>query len=292
MKKVIAVCGGALLMGFGMQSCTNGTTCPSNDKCSLTVASYNLACGGPEHHPSYWEPRKAGVKSMINFYDFDIFGTQEGFKFQLDDLVADGEYAYVGGGREDGKDKGEHSAILYKTARLNLLDQGTFWLSETPETPGLGWDAKCCFRVCSWGKFQDKESGKEFYFFNSHYDHEGVVARRESSKLVLSRIREIAGENATVFFTGDLNALPTEEPITTIASDGLFRDSYKITKEAPFGTTNTFNGWNINNPDTHKRIDYIWVTKGVEVEKYGVLNDVHYGRTPSDHYPIMANVEF
>ena len=101
-------------MGLGMQSCTNGTTCPSNDKCSLTVASYNLACGGPEHHPSYWEPRKAGVKSMINFYDFDIFGTQEGFKFQLDDLVADGEYAYVGGGREDCKDKGEHSAFYIR----------------------------------------------------------------------------------------------------------------------------------------------------------------------------------
>ena len=124
------------------------------------------------------------------------------------DGVAELEWVcYIGAGRDDGEDAGEHSAIFYKTSRFDLLDKGNFWFSETPDVPGKGWDATCCNRICSWGKFRDKESGQGVLFFNSHYDHQGKVARRESSKLLIARIKQIAGTDATVFATGDFNAV-------------------------------------------------------------------------------------
>lgn len=111
-----------------------------------------------------WPNRKEMVKGLIRFHDFDIFGTQEGFKHMLDGIAELDGYAYIGAGRDDGEDAGEHSAIFYKTSRFDLLDKGNFWFSETPDVPGKGWDATCCNRICSWGKFRDKESGKVFYF--------------------------------------------------------------------------------------------------------------------------------
>ena len=290
MKKLIIACC-AILMGLAGQSCTDQCATKKDSTCKMNVASFNLRCDVKADSLNAWPHRKEYVKNLIRFYDFDMFGTQEGFKHQIDGICELEGYTYIGGGREDGKDKGEHAAIIYQKDRFDLLDKGDFWFSETPEVPGLGWDAKCCFRICSWGKFRDKETGKEFVFINSHFDHEGVVARRESSKLLLSRIRQIAGENMTVFATGDFNAVPDDEPIVTLASDGLLLDSYKISKEPPFGTVGTYNGWSAT-MERDVRIDYIWVTKDVTVEKYGVLNVVQYGRTPSDHFPIMSKVSF
>ena len=200
-------------------------------------------------------------------------------------------YAYIGAGRDDGEDAGEHSAIFYKTSRFDLLDKGNFWFSETPDVPGKGWDATSCNRICSWGKFRDKESGKVFYFFNSHYDHQGKVARRESSKLLIARIKQIAGTDATVFATGDFNAVPTDEPMVTLASDGLLLDSYDLSEQPRYGTEGTYNSFKTDS-EMKNRIDYIWVTKGTKVKKYAVLNDMQYGRFPSDHFPVMIQVTF
>lgn len=122
-----------------------------------------------------WPNRKEMVKGLIRFHDFDIFvWTQEGFKHMLDGIAElDGYALYRCRAFTTVEDAGEHSAIFYKTSRFDLLDKGNFWFSETPDVPGKGWDATCCNRICSWGKFRDKESGKVFYFFNSHYDHQG-----------------------------------------------------------------------------------------------------------------------
>ena len=190
------------------------------------MATFNLRMDTEKDGVNAWPNRKEMVKGLIRFHDFDIFGTQEGFKHMLDGIAELDGYAYIGAGRDDGEDAGEHSAIFYKTSRFDLLDKGNFWFSETPDVPGKGWDATCCNRICSWGKFRDKESGKVFYFFNSHYDHQGKVARRESSKLLIARIKQIAGTDATVFATGDFNAVPTDEPMVTLASDGLLLDWY------------------------------------------------------------------
>lgn len=293
MKKLITLCVSVLLLAAVLQSWAMKESSNAEKDCCTTmnVASFNLRMDTPNDGVNAWPNRKEMVKGLIRFYDFDIFGTQEGFKHMLDGICELEGYAYIGVGRDDGEEAGEHSAIFYKTNRFEVLDKGNFWFSETPGVPGKGWDVTCCNRICSWGKFRDKESGKVFYFFNSHYDHQGKVARRESSKLLLDKIRKIAGDKATVFATGDFNAVPADEPIRILASDGLLLDSYEISKQPPYGTEGTHNSFKTD-AEMKGRIDYIWVTKDVSVNKYGVLNDMQYGRFPSDHFPVMVQVSF
>ncbi|MDR1162161.1 MAG: endonuclease/exonuclease/phosphatase family protein [Tannerellaceae bacterium] len=256
----------------------------------LNVATYNLRMDTPRDGENSWTHRKEMVKGLVRFHDFDLFGTQEGFIHQIKDLLETGVYDYVGAGRDDGKDAGEHSAIFYKKDRFTVLDKGNYWLSETPDVPGKGWDATCCNRICSWAKFREKATGKEFYFFNVHYDHEGREARRQSSHLMLARIKAIAGD-APVFCTGDFNATPDDEPIRLIYADGLFTDSYELTQQPPYGPVGTYQAFQLNSP-LKERIDYIFVTKEIRVNKYGVLTDMDHGRFPSDHCPVMVTVSF
>lgn len=266
------------------------TLLAQNNVTTLNVASYNIRMDTPRDSLDAWEHRKENVNGLIRFHDFDIFGIQEGFIHQITDILKPGGYSYVGAGRDDGKDAGEHSAIIFKNERFLILDNGDFWLSETPDVPGKGWDVTCCNRICSWAKFKDIYSGKEFYFFNVHYDHQGKEARKQSSILLTNKIKEIAG-NYPVIVTGDFNAVPDSEPIEIILKDGLLKDSYDITIQPPYGTVGTSNSFNLN-AGMQNRIDYIWVTKNIMVNKYGVLNDVHYGHFPSDHFPVMVNLSF
>ena len=261
----------------------------NNKEYQLNVATYNLRMDTPSDNLDAWEHRKENVNGLIRFHDFDIVGTQEGFHHQLLDITAAGDYAYVGVGRDDGINEGEHSAIVYKKDRFEVLNSGDFWFSETPETPSYGWEAKYR-RVCSWAKFQDKLAGKEFYVFSLHYDHEAKKARRNSSLLLLRKINEIAGD-APTFCVGDFNATPDDEPIQILYKNNSLKDSYLTSQAKPYGTEGTFNAFKLDAP-MKNRIDYIWVTKDITVEKYGVLNDVHYGHFPSDHFPVMVKAKF
>lgn len=291
MRKVIALWISVLTLAGILQAWALKETSPAENRCTMNIASFNLRMDTPRDSMNAWPNRKEMVKGLIRFHDFDIMGTQEAFKHMLDGVAELDGYAYIGAGRDDGEAAGEHSAIFYKTNRFEVVENGDFWFSETPEVPGKGWDANCCNRICSWGKFRDKESGREFFVFNSHYDHEGKVARRESSKLLLARIRQIAGGHTTVFATGDFNALPSDEPIRTLAADGLLQDAYTISQQPPYGTVGTHNSFKLS-AEMKGRIDYIWVTKDIAVKKYGVLNDMQYGRFPSDHFPVMTEVSF
>ena len=261
-----------------------------NSMTTLNVASFNIRMDTPNDSLDSWKHRKDMVNGLIRFHDFDVFGIQEGFHHQIMDILEPGGYDYVGVGRDDGEDAGEHSAIIFKKGKLLVLDKGDFWLSETPDVPGKGWDATCCNRICSWAKFKDIDSGKEFYFFNVHYDHQGEEARRQSSYLLLNKIREIA-DGYPVIATGDFNAVPDSEPIQIIMKDGLLSDSFDVTLQPPYGTTGTFSSFRLNSP-MQNRIDYVWITKDIIVNKYGVLNDVQYGHFPSDHFPVLVNVSF
>jgi endonuclease/exonuclease/phosphatase family metal-dependent hydrolase len=249
----------------------------------INRASYNLRMSTERDGENAWTKRKENVKALIRFHEFDIIGTQEGFIGQINDILEMPEFAYTGNGRDDGKDKGEHSAIIYKKDRFKLLDSGNFWLSETPDNPGKGWDAKCCNRIASWAKFKDQKTKKEFYFFNVHFDHEGVIARRESGKLMTKKINEIAGKN-TVILTGDFNSTPEMEQIKTISS--LLNDTYTISKQPPYGPVGTFNAFKFDAP-MKDRIDYIFTSKNIEVLKYGVLTDSKDQKYPSDHQPVV-----
>ena len=262
----------------------------AEDKEVLKIATFNLRMDTPSDGENAWFHRKDMVNDLIRFYGFDLFGTQEGFTHQLNDILRLSDYRFIGVGRDDGKDAGEHCAIFYRSDRFKVLDQGDFWLSEHPEKPGRGWDGTCCNRICTWGKFEDLKNHKQFYFFNVHYEYEGDVARRESSNLMISRIKSIAG-NQPVFLTGDFNAFPTEEPIRILNDSGFLNDSYKITKEAPFGPVCTYHGYD-STIKTEERLDYILVTDSIQIDKYGVLTNTLYGHTPSDHFPVMVVAEF
>ena len=262
----------------------------AEDKEVLKIATFNLRMDTPSDGENAWFHRKDMVNDLIRFYGFDLFGTQEGFTHQLNDILRLSDYRFIGVGRDDGKDAGEHCAIFYRSDRFKVLDQGDFWLSEHPEKPGRGWDGTCCNRICTWGKFEDLKNHKQFYFFNVHYEYEGDVARRESSNLMISRIKSIAG-NQPVFLTGDFNAFPTEEPIRILNDSGFLNDYYKITKEAPFGPVCTYHGYD-STIKTEERLDYIWVTDSIQIDKYGVLTNTLYGHTPSDHFPVMVVAEF
>lgn len=254
---------------------------------TIRVASYNLRMDTPRDSLNAWPHRKENVKALIQYHDFDIVGTQEGFNHQINDLLEMPGYAYFGAGRDDGQHAGEHSAIVYKKDRFQVIDSGNFWLSETPETPGLGWDATCCNRICSWAKFSDRITGKEFFVFNVHFDHQGVIARRESGKLMVAKIAEIA-KDAPVICTGDFNSTPDTEQIQGMAA--LVHDTYTVSKMPPYGPVGTSNGFRFTAP-LAKRIDYIFVSKHFDVQKYAVLTDAKDQRYPSDHLPVVATIQ-
>ncbi len=252
----------------------------------LRVATFNIRMNTSGDKENAWPNRAAWVRELISFHQFDIFGTQEGFIGQLKDISELAGFAYVGVGRDDGKEGGEHSAVFYKTDRFEVLKKGDFWYSTTPQEPSLGWDAKIR-RICSWAQFKDKKSGKSFFFFNSHFDHQAPTARRESAKLLLQKIESIAGKSP-FFCTGDFNATPTDEPIQ-ILSEKL-ADSYSVTENPPYGPVGTFQGFKFTAPIT-SRIDYIFVSATIRVIRYGVLTDSKNQRYPSDHLPVMIDAE-
>lgn len=253
----------------------------------INVGSYNLRYNTPNDGVNAWPNRKENVKGLVRFHEFDIFGVQEALVGQLKDVAELPGFTYYGKGRDDGKEGGEHSAIFYKKNRFKLLKSGDFWLSETPDQPGKGWDATCCNRICSWGQFEDLNTKKKFFFFNVHFDHQGVEARRQSGHLMVKKMKEIAG-NATTILTGDFNSTPETEQIKTISS--FLGDAHDVTKEAPYGPEGTFNSFKFDAP-MKNRIDYIFVSKNIDVLKYGVLTDAKDQRYPSDHQPVLVKVE-
>lgn len=253
----------------------------------ILTASFNIRYENTQDGINAWSNRKEQVKSLIRFHDFDIFGIQEGMINQVKGIAELDQYAWIGKGRDDGKEAGEHCAVFYKKERFKLLESGNFWLSETPDIPSLGWDAPNCKRICSWGKFKDLDSKKTFFFFCVHFDHQGKEARRQSGILMVEKIRKIAG-GSPVICVGDFNSIPDTEQIGTIKT--LLNDAYEVTIQPPYGPVGTTNGFKFDAPMKH-RIDYIFVSKQIKVQKYGVLTDAYEQRYPSDHQPIVALVK-
>ena len=284
------------------------------DAQKMVVGTYNMRYDnkGDEEKGNGWKQRYPVIASLIRFHGFDIFGTQECLQHQLEDIRGSlPGFSYIGVGRDDGKSAGEHSAIFYNTNKFKLLENGNFWLSEVTDKPNKGWDAVLP-RICTWGKFKDIKTGFTFYFFNLHMDHVGVKARAESSKLVLDKVRKMAGKTPTIL-TGDFNVDQNNESYALINNSGLLKDAYE-TAELRYAHNGTFNAFN---PDgkTDSRIDHIFMTKDFKVAKYGVLTDTYRGkgvkaaqantdnfpkevsmeqfiaREPSDHFPVMVVVE-
>lgn len=254
---------------------------------TLNVGTYNLRYDNKGDSANPWVTRAPVVASLVQFHDFDVFGTQEGLKNQLDDLQSHlPAYEHYGIGRDDGQDKGEHSAVFYKKDKFARLAQGDFWLSDTPEKPGPGWDARLN-RICSWVLLQDRSTKKKFYFFSVHYDHQGVKARVESSKLIQQKIRAIAG-NTPAVFVGDLNGGYDSEWYKTLAGTDWLLDTHAQAKIV-YANNGSFNSFG-KQLASNEVIDHIFTTKGFTVQRWGILTDSYHGKFPSDHFPILVTL--
>jgi endonuclease/exonuclease/phosphatase family metal-dependent hydrolase len=265
-----------------------GFACMRLSAQQFTIGTFNLRYANTVDTGNLWPQRLPVVANLIRFHQFDIFGTQEVLINQLKDLkTALPQYEYYGKGRDDGKQAGEHSSIFFLKDKFNLIDSGDFWLSAHPEVPGKGWDATCCNRICSWVYLQEKGTGKKFYFFNTHFDHRGRIARVESGKLILKKIREIAG-NEPVMLTGDLNGGQSSEWYGVLANSGLLTDAYSQV-EHPYLNNSSFNNFG-KNVSGFEIIDHIFLSKHFVAKRWGVLTDTYHGKYPSDHSPVLADV--
>lgn len=252
----------------------------------FNVATYNLRYDNPKDGKNVWTARRDAMRALVRYHGFDLWGTQEGLENQLADLDTLNEYARVGVGRDDGKQAGEHSAIFYRRERFALEDHGDFWLSSTPDKPSMGWDARCCKRLVTWAKLRDKPSGQVFVVLNAHFDHEGVVARRESARLLVERSRALAGKLPLIVL-GDFNSTPDSEVVTTISA--ALRDARAISQTPAYGPLETFNDFDISKP-AQERIDYVFLSPQWQVLRYAVLTDSVGARYPSDHFPVVARL--
>lgn len=256
----------------------------------LKLMTYNIRLDVASDGENAWPNRKEYWASQIQFYEPDIFGIQEALPHQVTDIetLLPG-YNCIGIGR-DGEGKGESSNIFYKKDRFKVVEQNTFWLSETPDKISKGWDA-ALNRVCTYALFKDSKTRQNFWVFNTHLDHVGEIARTNSIKLILSKIKEQNTKNYPVFFMGDFNSEPNEQRIIDLKKE--MDDSLAISKEKPFGPSGTFNAFRHNEAVT-KRIDYIFLSKGnpFKVKKYAVLSDSKDLKYPSDHLPVFIELEF
>jgi endonuclease/exonuclease/phosphatase family metal-dependent hydrolase len=252
---------------------------------SIKVMTYNIRYDTPNDSVNQWPKRTHKVYALIKKYDPDLIGLQEVLHHQLTDLLENlPAYTYIGVGRDDGKTKGEYSAILYKKERFKALNQNTFWLSETPAVPGSkSWDAAIT-RVASWGTFKDLKSNKEFLMINTHFDHIGKEARKNSAVLLKQKASEIA-KGFPLIITGDFNCTREDIPYTTIMEP----KGIPLTDPAPANPPGTACTFKVNSV-TCKGIDYIFHSHDLSSKDYQVIQDNDGKYYPSDHLPVMVSM--
>ena len=259
----------------------------SKKETPFNIISYNIRLNTSGDGVNAWPLRKEKVAGLLKFHKADIFNVQEALPEQMDDLIAAfPEFEHVGVGRDDGVRKGEHMAVFYKKDRFSKVDDGMFWLNETPDKPGLGWDA-ACNRTVTWIRMKDKITGKSFYVFNTHFDHMGNKAREESAKLILKSIKEINKENLPLILTGDFNLLKSSLPIQSILKE--LNDAMDKTLTAHYGPIGTSGGFDVK--EMKNKIDFIFINDKVSVLRHGILSDSFGLFYPSDHLPVLAEVK-
>jgi endonuclease/exonuclease/phosphatase family metal-dependent hydrolase len=254
---------------------------------TTNLISFNIRYDNTSDTINNWNKRKASLAKLIQHYNADIVGIQEGLHHQVDYLnnTLNG-FSFVGVGRDDGQEKGEYAAIFYNTDKFNVLKTNTFWLSETPEKVSVGWDASM-ERICTYALFENTETKKQFWVFNTHFDHRGMQARVNSAELIYKKMNEINTSNLPVVLMGDLNLTPDTAPIQFLKKN--LTDAMEISKKPFYGPVGTFNGFD-QDRIMENRIDYIFVNS-IEVQSYTHIDD----RMPnnmhiSDHLPVLMTM--
>jgi endonuclease/exonuclease/phosphatase family metal-dependent hydrolase len=270
---------------------------------TLSVMSFNIRYGSASDGPNHWTLRKDLVFSVIEDQQPDVVGLQEALGFQINRITATVPgYRSIGVGRDDGKTRGEYSALLYRVDRFSVQDSDTFWLSETPNVvASMSWNTACT-RICTWALFKDKISERRFYVYNLHLDHISQQARAKGVKLVLERIAQ-RKTLAPAFITGDFNAgeknpaiNQIKEPTFKVQTDAAASpktvhlvDTFRVVhpQAKPVGTFNGFNG-----AATGEKIDYVFAMDHLTILTADILRMQTNGRYPSDHFPVIATVKW
>lgn len=274
-----------VLLAFLLVSC-------NKEPIELNIMSYNIRYDNPEDSLNSWQYRKDVASKIVEQNKIDILGTQEVLHNQLVDMKERlPEYNAVGVGRQDGKEKGEYSALFYNKNRFEEVQSGYFWLSQTPEVAGSrGWDG-ACERIATWVILKDKKTKREIFAINTHLDHVGKVARQEGVSLLLSKIGDLSN-GLPVIMTGDFNSTPTSDVVkhVTDTSNPNHLINSKDIAETVTGTNWTFHDFDNLPLDNREFIDYIFVSKNIDVKEFDVLDEKLDNVFLSDHTPIMAKI--
>ena len=251
------------------------------------IMSFNIRYDNPMDGENAWQERKAELCQMLDYYHPDFIGLQEALPHQLnyiDDQLED--YSFIGYGRDGQGSESEATPIFYDSTKYDVLKWEVFWLSETPDKVSKGWDA-ALNRIATFGSFRNQQSGDTLYLINTHFDHMGAFARRNSARLILDKINELGWQNKRLIVMGDLNSEPDEEAIGMLSNE--LEDAYRYTISPAYGPEGTFNGFETALPPG-KRIDYIF-SKNLRVKNYRTIDDKRKNALwLSDHLAVMIEI--
>lgn len=250
----------------------------------IRVMTYNIRYAS-ENPGEEWSLRKDNVAEMVRFHKPDIFGLQEALKIQVDFFEIEfPSYSWVGVGRDDGKSEGEYSPIFFST-RFSLLDGETFWLSSTPDTPSIGWDA-ALNRIATTVLLLDNFTNDTIYVYNTHFDHIGRKAREKSAELLINKLNKVDERSAKILI-GDFNVTDTSKAYK-ILNDSTMKDAIELSEFNNYGVSFTFNGFN-HNTISGRKIDHIFVNDKVDILRHAIIGEKINNLYPSDHMPVIVD---
>lgn len=252
----------------------------------LRVLSYNILTVDNFFSTGPWRIRKQRIAQLVRQEQSDIVGMQEALFSMMEGLSALlPDHAYVGVGRDDGQRQGEYAGIFYRTSRLELLETKTFWLSENPDFPGrIGWDARCP-RIVTWAYFRDRKTGTTFYIFNTHFDHRGKRAQKESARLLAKEALRISQGRPSIVM-GDFNVSEDSRAYRLFKKYSGFLDAISLGPHE--GPRWTFSFYGL----FKSKIDFIFVHPSIKVYRHAILPEDPWAPTlRSDHLPISTLVE-
>ena len=260
------------------------------ERAPLTVMTFNIRYGTANDGENRWALRKDQLFDLVKQQNADLVGLQEALDFQIDEIVAANPiYGVIGVGRDDGARKGEYAAILFRRDRFQVSDAGTFWFSDTPNViASKSWGNRIT-RICTWARFVDRD-GRAFWHFNVHLDHESQPSRERSAQLLRKRIDERPFPSEPVVVTGDFNAGEKNPAVASMTAGGTFIDTFRVA-HADQPTVGTFTGFDVTKT-TGDKIDYVFALAGTDVMRAEIIRTARAGRTPSDHFPVVAQIKF
>ena len=262
----------------------------------LRIATFNVRYDAKgDQGPRDWKARRDLVSETIREMNPSLLGLQEVVHGQLEDLKdAHPEYEVVGVARDDGKQRGEYSPLFFRKDRFRLdeKENGTFWLSDTPQVVGSNSWGNACTRICTWARLIDRKTEKGIYVLNTHWDHKGQWSRVKSATLIRQRIASIANQGEAVVLMGDFNASESSLAIKEL----LAGEQVKIVNSFHFANSEevvrgTFNGWRVD-ATQGKMIDHIFVNSNLAVKSARIVRRHRKGQTPSDHFPVLTICEW